>query len=145
MPGVRLISTKCVQQNGVTSYLPRVYGSLRAYYDSVSDGAFQLHVRLINPADGDYPRWVELPRTKAHYAEIPIGSALFWDDAQMAAQDSMDEWNRTIAGYNISDLPNNSYDIAHRLRHKVLYLYSGATYTARMPEGLLHPHVDGVT
>ena len=43
-----------------------VYGSLRAYFDSVSSGAFELHARLINPADGDYPRWVEPPRIKAH-------------------------------------------------------------------------------
>ena len=50
--------------------LPEVSGSVRAYYDSVSNGAFQLHVRMINPADADgFPGWVELPQTKGHYAE----------------------------------------------------------------------------
>ena len=50
--------------------LPAVFGSVRDYYHQVSNGLFQLHVRLINPDDGTgYPRWVELPQTKGHYAE----------------------------------------------------------------------------
>ena len=45
--------------------LPEVFGSVRAYYDSVSNGLFELHVRVINPADDQgYPRWIELPETK---------------------------------------------------------------------------------
>lgn len=49
--------------------LPEVFGSVRAYYESVSNGLFDLHVRLINPDDGSgYPRWVELPQTKGHRA-----------------------------------------------------------------------------
>ncbi len=151
--------------NGHT--LPEVFGSVRAYYDSVSNGAFQLHVRMINPAANGFPRWVELPQTKAHYAEIGRDSLgtlpndrsrairnWFWDDAYAAARDSVNCWNGTsgsrncgesVAGYTINDLPNDSYDTAHRLRRKVVYLHSGATYTARYPTGLLHPRVDEVT
>ncbi len=73
-----------------------VFGSVRAYFDAVSSGAFELRVRLINPADGDDPRWIELPQTKGHYAEIdrddPRMRHLLWDDAQRAAQDSVDIW-----------------------------------------------------
>ena len=55
--------------------LPTVFGSVRAYFEAVSNGAFQLHVRMVNPpAAGedtdDLPRWIELPRTKEHYAEL---------------------------------------------------------------------------
>ena len=32
-----------------THRLPEVFGSVRAYFDSVSNGAFQLHVRIVNP------------------------------------------------------------------------------------------------
>ncbi len=132
-----------------------VFGSVRAYYDSVSNGIFQLHVRMINPADDQgYPRWVELPQTKARYAEIEIddGAARpggggtrgdwFWDDAYTAAQAAVDVWYPDTDEY---DLPNDSYNTARRLRRKVLYLYSGATYTARSPAGLLHPQTDRVT
>ena len=139
---------------GAGHRLPEVFGSVRAYYDSVSNGAFQLHVRIINPADDQgYPRWVELPETKAHYAEIEIDDRnnrlgggtrgdWFWDDAYTAAQAAVDVWYPDTDEY---DLPNDSYDTARRLRHKVLYLYSGATYTARSPAGLLHPQADRVT
>ncbi len=126
---------------------------MRAYYDSVSNGVFQLHVRMINPADDQgYPRWVELPETKAHYAEIKINDMTqrpggstrlmgdwFWDDAYAAAQAAVDGWYPHTNEY---DLPNNSYDTARRLRHKVVYLYSGATYDNY---GLLHPQVDATT
>ncbi|MDE2741119.1 MAG: fibronectin type III domain-containing protein, partial [Gemmatimonadota bacterium] len=139
--------------------LPEVFGSVRAYFDSVSNGAFQLHARIINPDDGrGYPRWVELPRTKAHYADIEINAPgtrpddstrlvenWFWDDAYTAAWDSVQSWNANITDYSIADLPNDTYDTARRLRHKVLYLYSGATYTARSPAGLLHPQADMTT
>ena len=150
--------------------LPEVFGSVRAYYDSMSNGAFQLHVRMINPAANGFPRWVELPQTKAHYAEIGRDSSgtlpndrnrsirnWFWDDAYAAAWDSVRCWNpmlvhpdpsicgASVEGYAIDDLPNDSYDTARRLRRKVVYLHSGATYTAREPTGLLHPRVDEVT
>ena len=86
--------------------LPAVYGSLRAYFDSVSSGAFELHVRMINPTDDQgYPRWVVLPRSKGHYAEIDLGHRilgdLFWDDAQATAQDSVDAWYPNTDAYDI--------------------------------------------
>ena len=106
----------------------------------------ELQARLINPADDQgYPRWVELPRIKAHYAEVDLGHQtlddLFWADALQAAQHSVDLWypDPTDTAY---DIPNNSYDRPRRLRHKVLYLYSGPTYIARDPPGLLHPQAD---
>lgn len=44
--------------------LPEVFGSVRAYFDEISNGDFELRVRMINPADSQgYPRWVELPQT----------------------------------------------------------------------------------
>ncbi|MCY4603962.1 MAG: hypothetical protein OXE49_06990, partial [Gemmatimonadetes bacterium] len=127
--------------------LPEVFGSVRAYFDEISNGDFELRVRMINPADSQgYPRWVELPQTKEHYAEIDRGDEhrhdLFWDDAQRAAQDSVNLWYPDTTAY---DIPDNSYGRERRLRHKVLYLYSGATYSERSPVGLLHPHVDQTT
>ena len=154
--------------------LPEVYGSVRAYYDSMSldpkdramgemHGKFRLHVRLINPDDGaGYPRWIELPRTKAQYARInenhPMWSmyrSRFWDDAYTTAWDSVRCWNPTpipnhpdppncgasVPGYAITDIPDNSYSLERRKRHKVVYLYSGATFTCiqgpRLPTEIL--------
>ena len=129
----------------------KVFGSVRAYYDSVSNGAFQLHVRMINPADDQgYPRWVELPLTKDHYAEVNLGDRHeFRIDAHAAAWDSVRCWNPTtplserpstcgasVGGYTIDELPNISYNRDRRVRHKVLYLYSGATYSDRNPRRL---------
>ncbi len=55
--------------------LPEVFGSVRAYFDSVSNGMLELNVRMINPADSQgNPRWIELPRTKAEYARITINN-----------------------------------------------------------------------
>ena len=56
--------------------LPAVFGSVRAYYDSMSldraagetKGKFQVHAQLINADDGNgYPRWIQLPHTKEYY------------------------------------------------------------------------------
>ena len=130
------------QTVGTDHPLPEVFGSVRAYLDAVSSGAFELRVRMINPADDQgYPRWVELPEIKGHYAEIDINSAdddAFWDDAYDTAIDSVRCWNpdltdppgvdcrdSEVSGYAITDIgPDNT--VAERLRHKVLYLYSGA-------------------
>ena len=68
----------------ISDTLPEVFGSVRAYYDSMSldrargetSGKFRLHVRLINAANGDYPRWIELPRTNAHYARVTYSFGL---------------------------------------------------------------------
>ena len=143
--------------------LPEVFGSVRAYYDSVSNGDFELNVRMINPGDEDgYPRWIELPHTKAHYAEItsiPLSRTHqeFFDELYDTGMDSVRCWNPTpfptdpdpptcgrnsaVTGYAITDIgPDNSVD--QRLRHKVVYLYSGATFKGRDPAGLLHPQAD---
>ena len=118
--------------------LPEVFGSVRAYYDSVSNGAFQLHVRMINPTDADgFPRWVRLPGTKADYNEMNLVLGLrhqFWTDAYNAAWDSVQSWNANITNYSIADLPNDSYNLARQIRHKVVYLYSGATYHNASPQ-----------
>ncbi len=143
--------------------LPEVFGSVRAYYDSVSNGDFELNVCMINPAGEDgYPRWIELPHTKAHYAEItsiPLSRTHqeFFDELYDTGMDSVRCWNPTpfptdpdpptcgrnsaVTGYAITDIgPDNSVD--QRLRHKVVYLYSGATFKGRDPAGLLHPQAD---
>ena len=91
--------------------LPQVYGSVRTYFDSVSSDTFDLHVRLINPADTDsLPRWVELPEIKEHYAEISINSFNddeFWNDARAAAQDSVDIWHPNTTEF---DIPDSTYN-----------------------------------
>ena len=68
--------------------LPAVFGSVRAYYDSMSldraagetKGKFQVHAQLINADDGNgYPRWIQLPRIKAYYHEIDDNDLDFED------------------------------------------------------------------
>ena len=145
--------------------LPEVFGSVRAYFDSVSNGMFQLNVRMINPADSEgYPRWIELPRPKAEYATIMINDRtrrpdgglrgdLFWDDAYETAMDSVRCWNPSsnVPGANCGVSAISTYAItgigpgatvAQRVGHKVAYLYSGATFKGRSPAGLLHPNAD---
>jgi hypothetical protein len=114
----------------------------------MTKGKFQLHVRLVNPDDGDgYPRWIELPRTKADYARIASDNRRlkdrFWDDAYNAAWNAVQCWNprlndpenvtcgaSNLSGYAIKDLPNSANFSWQRLvRRKVVYLYSGATFT----------------
>ena len=132
------VSTNHNQTVGAGHRLPEVFGSVRAYYDSVSNGAFQLHVRMINPTDADgFPRWVRLPGTKADYNEMNLVLGLrhqFWTDAYNAAWDSVQSWNANITNYSIADLPNDSYNLARQIRHKVVYLYSGATYHNASPQ-----------
>lgn len=144
--------------------LPEVFGSVRAYYDSMSldpkdrakgmtKGKFQLHVRLVNPDDGDgYPRWIELPRTKADYARIASNNTRlenrFWNDAYNAAWNAVQSWNKNIEGYSIADLPNSDSDDfswQRLVRRKVVYLYSGATFTDENTTKLLHPQADMTT
>ena len=157
--------------------LPAVFGSVRAYYDSMSldraaaetEGKFQLHARLINADDGDYPRWIQLPHTKEYYHEIdnthPDSSEVFWDDAYAAAADAVSCWRsgtrhsdgetcESISGYamELEDLPNDDFSKDRRIRHKVAYVYSGRTYTAKNKRrnnngqpGLLHPQGDDQT
>ena len=101
--------------------LPEVSGSVRAYFDSVSNGMLELNVRMINPTDENgYPRWIELPRPKAEYATIGINDGtmrpdgrewgdLFWDDAYETAMDSVACWNGTcpIPRMWIAGIPGN--------------------------------------
>ena len=137
--------------------LPKVFGSVKAYYDSMSNGAFDLHVRMINAKNGDYPRWIQLPQTKEYYHEIDDDDFAqgddFWNHAERAAQDSVDRWYPDTDEY---DIPNNNYSKERRVRHKVAYVYSGAMYAAKalrrnnrlhgtdLP-GLLHPQADQTT
>ena len=143
--------------------LPKVFGSVRAYFDSVSNGNFVLNVRMINPIDDNgYPRWIELPNTKAHYAETASNHVTrtdFWDELYETAMDSVSCWSpyvpdpsdvdcgdSEVSDYAITDIPGGPTDtLDRRRRHKVVYLYSGATYIARDPVGLLHPQADMVT
>ena len=156
--------------------LPEVFGSVRAYYDSMSldpkkraegvtKGKFQLHVRLVNPDAGNgYPRWIELPLTKATYAGRDLDDSRqkdsFWNDAYKAAWDSVRCWNprlddppnvtcgTAVSEYPIADLPNSdSEDFSWQrlVRRKVVYLYSGATFTNQESIHLLHPQADMTT
>ena len=155
--------------------LPEVFGSVRAYYNSMSldpkdqakgitKGKFQLHVRLVNPDDGNgYPRWIELPQTKATYAGKKADDAdpTFWDDAYNAAWKEIQCWNPDVvdpagcgasdlSGYDkdIKDLPNSDsadFPWQRLVRRKVVYLYSGATFTDENTTTLLHPQADETT
>ena len=125
-----------------TETLPEVFGSLRHYLHVVSGGAFELRVRILNRETNDYPVWVQLPETKAYYAERARrqeGREAYWDDARAATRDSVRAWNLDTTAY---DPPHNGYGIQRRLRHKVLYLYSGFEV---QNNGLLHPRVDHIT
>ena len=137
--------------------LPEVFGSVRAYFEAVSNGRFQLHVRIVNPpAAGDLPRWIELPRTKEHYAELIDNwrnEDIFWDDAYDATLDSLSlpdpDWQEV--GISLPDRADPAYPNARLLRRKILFLYSGVVFAPDVDtadgfqHGLLHPQVDDVT
>ena len=127
--------------------LPAVFGSVRAYFDQMSNGAFQLHVRIVNPpaaGSGDFPRWIELPNTKQHYAESTTRNE-FWNAAYDATLDSLalpdPAWRTGIS------LPHQdstaTYPYTRLLRRKILFLYSGPFFDNTSSQ--LHPRVDVVT
>ena len=139
--------------------LPEVFGSVRAYFDQMSNGAFQLHVRMVNPPPagrGDFPRWIELPETKEHYAELIDNlrnQNVFWNAAYRATMDSLalpdPAWQEV--GISLPDRADPAYPFSRLVRRKILFLYSGAVFTpdldttAVFQNGLLHPQVDVVT
>ena len=126
--------------------LPELFGSVRAYFETVSGGRFDLQVRIINPEDAHgYPQWVQLPETKGFYAEIDRADAnatQYWDDAHAAVMEAIEDWYPGSTDY---DLPDASADIATRRSHKVLYLHSGAEFLDPTYQSMLHPRVDRVT
>ena len=126
--------------------LPQVFGSVRAYFDSVSNGAFQLHVRMVNPSaegTGDFPRWIELPSTKEHYA-VSTTNDEFWDHAYQATLDSLSSddaaWQ---TGISLPHHDSADYPFSRLLRRKVLFLYSGVVFNNRASQ--LHPRADRIT
>ena len=124
--------------------LPELFGSVRAYFEAVSGGRFDLQVRVINPQDENgYPRWVQLPETKGFYAEIRKGTkneTQYWDDAHTAAMAAIRGWYPGSTEY---DLPDATADVATRQSHKVLYLHSGAEFSDNdTGDSILHPRVD---
>ena len=121
--------------------LPEVFGSVRAYFDEMSGGAFELHVRMVNPQNADgFPRWIELPASKEHYAERARGDE-FWDAAHQATTRALASWNLLIS------LPHHNstsdYPFSRLLRRKILFLYSGPYFDN--PRGVLHPRADWIT
>ena len=126
--------------------LPEVFGSVRAYLDSVSNGAFQLHVRIVNPSaegTGDFPRWIELPQTKEHYAESTTRHE-FWNAAYQATLDSLS--SSDAAWHTGISLPHHdeaAYPFSRLLRRKILFLYSGPFFDNRSSQ--LHPRTDMIT
>ncbi len=138
------VGTDVTVANG-SEQLPQVFGSVRAYFDSVSNGAFQLHVRMVNPAAagqaaGGLPRWIELPASKEHYAERARRDQ-FWNAAYEATLDSLADWNTGIS------LPHHdsteTYSFTRLLRRKILFLYSGPFFDNT--DSRIHPRVDVVT
>ena len=127
--------------DGASETLPEVFGSLWHYFHVVSGGDFELHVRILNPERGGYPVWVQLPETKGHYAHRFRNMFVFWNHAYMAMRDSVRVWGLDSTVY---DPPHTGYSRARRLRHKVLYLYSGAEFhePGDNPRSLIHPRAD---
>ena len=135
-----------------TERLPEVFGSLRHYFHVISGGDFELRVRILNEEDSDgYPVWVQLPETKGYYADraqtIPAtGENEYWIHAYNATLDSVRAWYPGTTAY---DPPDVGYSRERRLRHKVLYLYAGPSYSdPRLPRGLqsqIHPQADRIT
>ncbi len=138
--------------------LPQVFGSVRAYFDSVSNGVFNLHVRMVNPATtetgtDDFPRWIELPNTKEHYAESTTMDE-FWDAAYQATLDSLSlpaaAWN---TGISLPHHTSTDYPFTRLLRRKLLFLYSGVVFNNRDVDlvtrgnqpSQLHPQADETT
>ena len=126
--------------------LPEVFGSVRAYFDFISNGAFQLHVRIVNPpaeGTGDFPRWIELPGTKEYYAESTTANE-FWDAAYQATQDSLSSSDTAWrTGISLPHHDEADYPFSRLLRRKILFLYSGVVFNNRVSQ--LHPRVDRIT
>ena len=130
-----------------TQKLPEVFGSLRHYFHVISGGRFELRVRILNKEDRrGYPVWVQLPETKGFYAErFGANANRYWDDAHAAIRDSVRAWRFPVAYIP----PDASASGERRIRHKVLYLYSGPTFhddrdnTKR--NSLIHPRAERTT
>ena len=141
--------TQIVADNndGVRETLPEVFGSLRHYFQVISGGDFELRVRILNLERNGYPVWVQLPQTKGYYADrfdqMREGD-LYWNDAYAAMRDSVRAWGLDATAYTP---PDTLAGLARRLRHKVLYLYSGAQFSdpSQPIASQLHPQADKVT
>lgn len=83
---------------------------------------------------------------------------LFWNEAYDAAWNAVQCWSpdlpdpagvtcsaSDLPGYAITDIPNPSYSLDRRIRHKVAYVYSGPVFTRSNFVGLLHPQADRIT
>ena len=129
-----------------TEPLPEVFGSLRHYFHVVSNGAFELRVRILNIERDDYPVWVQLPQTKGYYAERFQNDAEYWNDAEMAIRDSIRAWNLDSTAY---DPPTRRDPWTRRRGHKVLYLHSGPVFhdnrDVTLRNSLIHPRADPIT
>jgi M6 family metalloprotease-like protein len=93
----------------------KVYGSMRDYFQIISDGEFTLTGYVVNRDDNsdNIPDWIALPNTKAHYGNQSIGG---FDDAAKSAA--------IAAGLDVS---TNSTT-------KLAVIYAGHTYRKK-PNG----------
>ena len=111
--------------------LPETFGSVRDYLANASRGAFDLQVRVVNNTDGDgFPIWVELPWTK-EYCRTSVTVLQYFEEAFV----------RATTTYGLT-IPGTRYGTGS-LADKVVYLYSGATFTNHDPVRALHPQTDG--
>ena len=88
---------------------------------------------------------MQLPQTKGYYAERFDKADRYWDDAHAAIRDSVRAW-----GFPAADIPpDHTASAERRIRHKVLYLYSGPTFHDEIDttkrNSLLHPRTDRTT
>ena len=124
-----------------TQTLPEVFGSLRHYLETISGGAYRLHVRILNRERNGYPVWVQVPNTKEYYATNRDGTGLsYWNDALMAMRDSVSVWGLPAA-YNPPDHNDmTTWPPDRLLRRKVLYLACNVWF--RDTNSLIHPRAD---
>ena len=136
--------------------LPKVYGTLKQWYDDVSGGKLELRFRFVNPPrkdDTDYPQWLQLDQTRKHYQSTERVAAGFLDNATQALVNQLPMWYPVGTAY--VDVPVGTIDEprgrgvagintpGYRRRHKLVFIYAGREYS-RLVEGEkksgIHPH-----
>ena len=136
------------QATGKVAETEAVFGSVRAYFDEVYGGDI-IEFELLNRKNTDgSPMWLELPKTKYDYANLPDGDLTFWNDAEAAVRD--DDANRDVlnpvpSATDPSPFPFKTAPAstaATLLANKAIYVYAGLALTNYSP---LHPRVDVTT
>ena len=110
--------------NGTSPDGDTVYGSMREYWEDMSNGTYTLKGRVANDVSGGIPVWITLGETKAHYDD---GN---YNAFRLAARDSA----RAQQGIDISDILMDE-------ERKICIIYAGNMYInrSRIDPSPLHP------